>query len=199
MKTVRSYVDLSETDLLIFLQQGDQRAFQEIYNRYSGRIYGNIFRMVKSVEIAEDVLQIVFIKVWDKRLTIDTNKLFKPYIYQIAENAVYDCFRKAARDKLMFSKIIATNEISYSHVEQWVYEKESKAILEEAVAQLSPKRRQIYRLCKLEGHTYDQVSKTLGISPSTVNDHIVKASKTVKEYLIDAKYYIPLMLFLFGL
>lgn len=197
-KTVRSYIDWSETDLLVCLQRGDQLAFQELYNRYSGKIYRNILRMIKSAEMADDILQVVFIKIWDKRLMIDSDKSFKLYIAQIARNAVYDCFRETARDKVMISKMILLNEASYSHIEQWLYDKENKAILEEAVDQLPPRRKQIYQLCKLEGHSYDQVSEILGISPSTINDHIVKASKTLREYLIDTRYYMPLILFLLG-
>ncbi|NGM62786.1 sigma-70 family RNA polymerase sigma factor [Sphingobacterium sp. SGG-5] len=189
-------VDSAEVDLLTSLQQGDQHAFELLYSRYSSAIYRNILRMVKSVETAEDLLQVVFLKVWDKRAVLDTEKSFKSFLYRVAENIVYDYFRKAARDRNMLSKMMLHGENSYQHIEKWVDEKENKAILEKAIAQLSPKRQQIYQLCKLEGYSYDQISKMLGISPATVNDHIVKASKVVKEYLLNTRYYIPLLILL---
>ncbi len=188
--------DLIETDLLTSLRRGDEHAFEILYERYSSQIYSNILRMVKSVEVAEDLLQLVFIRVWDKRSTLDIDKSFKSFLYRIAENIVYDYFRKAARDRDLLSKMMLHGEASYLHIEHWVDEKENKAVLEKALAKLPPKRRQIYQLCKLEGHSYSQISEMLGISPSTVNDHIVKASKTVKEYLLNTRYYIPLIIFL---
>lgn len=188
--------DFIETNLITSLQRGDQHAFEVLYNQYSGPIYGNILRMVKSVETAEDLLQIVFLKVWDKRAVLDAEKSFKSFLYRVAENVVYDYFRKAARDRDMLSKLMLHGEESYQHIERWVDEKENKAILEKAIAQLPPKRQQIYQLRKLEGYSYDQIGEMLGISPSTVNDHIVKASKIVKEYLLNTRYYIPLLILL---
>lgn len=189
-------IDTVEIDLLISLREGDQQAFEMLYNRYNDKIYNNILRMVKSSETTQDLLQIVFIKLWHKKESIDLQKSFKSFLYRIAENVVYDYFRQVARDREMLSKLMLHTEAGYLHIDQWLDDKENKALLEKAIAQLPTKRQQIYRLCKLEGHSYDQVSAMLGLSPSTVNDHIVKGTKTVKEYLLKTQYYIPLLILL---
>lgn len=197
-KSAGLYVDLSETALLDLVKQSDQRAFRELYNRYNGKLYGNIQRMTKSSDIADDILQMVFVKLWENRLTIDIDRSFKSYIYQIAQNTVFDHFRKNARDRALIA--IASRqreelEINESPVEKWLGEKEDKRILRKAVDRLPPRRKEIYQLCKLEGYSYDQVSELLGISTSTINDHIVKASKTLKEYMIYTRHYIPILFF----
>ncbi|MBD1424244.1 RNA polymerase sigma factor [Sphingobacterium arenae] len=201
MKTrVGLYVDLSEIALLDLVKQSDQHAFQELYNRYSSKLYGNILRMTKSNDSADDILQVVFVRIWENRLTINTDRSFKSYIYQITQNAVFDSFRKKARDRALLSVTAREREereTRESPTEQWLSEKDDKAVLKKAVDQLPPRRREIYQLCKLEGYSYDQVSELLGISTSTVNDHIVKASKTLKEYLQYTHYYIPALFFLF--
>lgn len=197
-KSAGLYVDLSETALLDLVRQSNQCAFRELYNRYSSQLYGNIQRMTKSSDAADDILQNVFIKIWEHRAAIDTNRSFKAYIHQIAQNAVFDNFRKEARNRTLIATTSRQREeleISESPTEKWLGEKEDKRMLKKAVDQLPRRRREIYQLCKLEGYSYDQVSELLGISTSTINDHIVKASKTLKEYLVYTRHYIPILFF----
>ncbi|MCT1523802.1 RNA polymerase sigma factor [Sphingobacterium hotanense] len=197
-KNAKLHVELPEIALLDLMKQGDQGAFRELYNRYSGKLYSNILRMTKSNDTADDILQGVFIKIWENRFAIDTTRSFKSFIYQIAQNTVFDNFRKEARYRVLVSTTARKREElekSESPTEKWIGAKEDKTILENAVSQLPPRRREIYQLCKLEGLTYDQVSEKMGISISTINDHIVKASKTLREYLVQSRYYTLLLLF----
>lgn len=197
-KNTGSYVDLPENALIDLVKQSDQYAFRELYDRYSGKLYGNIQRMTKSSDVADDILQVVFVKIWENRFIIDTDRSFKSFIYQIAQNAVFDNFRKEARQRALASATSRHREElenSESPIEKWLGQKEDKTVLENAVEKLPPRRREIYQLCKLEGLTYAQVSKILGVSTSTINDHIVKASKTLKEHLLHTRYYILLLCF----
>jgi len=184
---MRLYSDIDEKQLLVLLRQGDKQAFGELYYQYSPRIYTNLVKLLKSDHLAEELLQDVFVKVWDKRENIDIEKSFRSYLFRIAENQVYDFFRKAARDKKMEAYLINAASEFYSHVEEALYHKENTAILNRAIAQLPPKRRHIFTLCKLEGKSYEEVSRQLGISTSTINDHVVKASRSVREYLLLSK------------
>ena len=197
-KSAKLYVELPEIALLNLVKQDDQGAFRELYNRYSGKLYGNILRMTKSKDIADDILQNVFIKICENRFAIDTTRSFKSFIYQIAQNTVFDNFRKEARHRVLASSAARQREEleqSESPTEKWIGAKEDKTMLENAVSKLPPRRREIYQLCKLEGLTYDQVSEIMGISTSTINDHIVKASKALREYLTQTRYYTMLLLF----
>lgn len=184
---MRPYSDIDEKQLLVLLRQGDRQAFGELYQQYSSRIYGNLKKLLKSDHLAEELLQDVFVKIWDKRLGIDTEKSFRSYLFRIAENQVYDFFRKAARDRKLEAHLVDAASEFYSHVEEALYRKESAAIINEAIAQLPPKRRRIFTLCKLEGRSYEEVSLLLGISTSTINDHVVKASRSIREYLLLSK------------
>lgn len=182
-----SYPKLDEKEILFLLKSDDTQAFGELYSRYKVQIFCNIRRLVKSEDIAEELLQDVFVKVWDKRDLIDPEKSFRSYLFRIAENIVYDFFRKAARDKKLEAHLMSVATEFYSHIEENLYTKESALILNRAVEQLPPQRRKVFMLCKLEGRSYEEVSEMLGISTSTVNDHIVKASRSIKEYLFLSK------------
>jgi RNA polymerase sigma-70 factor (family 1) len=177
---VTSFSD--EKELLLLLQNGNEQAFEKIYKFYSTRLYGNLLKLVKSETEAQEILQDVFLKIWDNRQRIDIGKSFRSYLFKIAENKVYDFFRKAARDKKRKAQLIslATNE--YVPVEELWQSDEKSAILQKAIDSLPPQRQLVFRLCKLEGKSYKQVSELLGISVSTISDHIVKATKSIRDY-----------------
>ena len=182
---MQKYFFIDEKELLLLLKHGHEAAFEKIYKLYSPRLFGNIYKMVKSQATAQEILQEVFIKIWNNRGGLDPERCFRSYLFRIAENIVYDFFRKVARDKKMQSRLLALAIEHYEHIEEMLLRKENALILQKAIDSLSPQRHEVFRLCKLEGKSYDEVSKQLGISASTISDHIVKANKAVREYLID--------------
>lgn len=177
----QAIINSEEIQLLIALKSGDRLAFEKIYQTYSPKIYLNILRMVKSVEDAQEILQDVFIKVWEKRELIDPEQSFKSYLFQISRFTVYNFIRKINLDKKMRAYLARENSELYTHIEESIAYVESDRFILDAIEELPPQRRQIYKLCKIEGKTYAEVSKLLCISPSTINDHIVKATKFLKE------------------
>ena len=176
---------IDEKELLLLLKQGHEAAFEEIYKLYSSRLFGNIYRMVKSESTSQEILQEVFIKVWNNRTGIDPERSFRSYLFRIAENKVYDFFPKVSRDKKMHAHIIVIATEHYEHIEELLLRKEDNEIVHKAINSLSPQRQLVFRLCKLEGKSYAEVGRELDISVSTISDHIVKAKKTVREYLFD--------------
>lgn len=174
-----------EKELLYRLKQGDEPAFEKLYQAYSSRLFGNLYKMVKSEEVAQEILQDVFLKIWRYRATIDPEKSFRSFLFRIAENNVYDFFRKAARDKKLEAQLLAVATEHYEHIEELLLKKENSALLNKAITSLPPQRQQIFRLIKLEEKSYEEVSQMLGISVSTISDHIVKAGKSVREYLFS--------------
>ncbi|MCS4228844.1 MULTISPECIES: RNA polymerase sigma factor [Sphingobacterium] len=175
------YDHIEEKENLLALRSGCQTAFRQIYTLYSGRIYLNIRKMVKSEQDAAELLQEVFIKVWDKRELIDPEQSFRSYLFQIAKYTVYNFIRKNNLEKQIQAYLSQHNTQLYSHVEEQLDEKQDEQWLSQTIEQLPPQRRLIYKLCKIEGKSYAEVSTLLRISTSTINDHIVKATKYIKE------------------
>lgn len=171
-----------EQELLALLHRGSEQAFEKIYNHYSIRLYANLLKLVKSEAEAQEILQDVFLKVWNNREQIDLSKSFKAYLFKIAENKVYDFFRKLARDKKKMAVLLTTTSGENVPDEANLFTEENTALLEKAIGALPPQRQQVFRLCKLEGKSYREVSKELDISESTISDHIVKATKSIRIY-----------------
>ena len=174
---------LSEEVYLTRLVNADRDAFAFFYEKYSPALHQKLNKMVKIAEIADELLQDVFLKVWIKKDTIDIERPFKAWLYTIAQNTVYDYYRKLAQDKKMQDHLIHTFATFYNQTEDYIYDKERTAVLNEAIDQLPPQRREIFRLCKLEEKSYKEVAEQLNISVSTVSNQLVHATKAVKDHV----------------
>lgn len=172
-----------EKELLIQLREGSAQALDYFYHQYSLRIYRKLLKMVRVDVIAEELVQDVFVRIWEKRHQIDPDRSFKSYLFTIAQNLVYDLYRKVAREERLQEVIRAASSELYMHVEEGVFLKETSEILNKAINNLPSQQKLVFTLCKLEGKSYEHASATLGISTSTINSHIVKATKSIKGYM----------------
>lgn len=171
-----------ERELLTRLRKGDESAFVAIYDRYKDALAMRLLYLLKSDALAEEALQDLFLKVWDRRATIEPDKSFKAYLFRIAESITYDIFRKAKLQRNIFAKLVAANTGWYTHIEETIIDSENRGILEAMLQRLPSKRRKIFVACKLEGKCYKEVAREYGISTTTVNDHIQKATQYLKTY-----------------
>ncbi len=174
----------------------ERQSFNALYEEYSARIYGNVLKMVKDPETAQELLQDIFVKVWEKRGLITPGRPWGPYLFQIARNHVCDYFRKEASNKKLEAHLMAANNEAYTHIEEEIIYKESQQLLWRAIEKLSPQRRQVFTLCRIEGKSYFEISHLLGISTSTVSDHMLKASRFIRSELLTSEAYIALVFML---
>lgn len=173
----------AEQELLEQLRSGSEAAFTKMYRLYSAPLFKKILRMVYDEDIAKELLQDLFMKIWEGREKIDSSRSFKSYLYAVGINMVYDHFRKTVKTNAMIVKLISTAVEQYTHTEESIIEKETMDIINSAVQKLPPQRKRVFVLCKLEGKTYAEVSKELNISSSTIHDHMVKANSLIRKYL----------------
>jgi RNA polymerase sigma-70 factor (family 1) len=166
------------------LQHGSEQAFTLLYDIYSKQLYRNILRLVKDEDVAEELLQDLFLKIWESRGNINPEKSFKSFLYKVAENLVYAHFRKLAKDNKLIAKLVVSYVDVDTYAEEAMIAKENHELLKKAIEKLPPQRKRIFTLCRLEGKSYEEVSNELGISTSTISNHIVKANKTVKQYFL---------------
>ena len=150
-----------EKEILLRLIQGDEQAFEKIYRLYSNRLYGKLLKLLKSVPQTEEILQDVFLKVWEYRASIDPEKSFRAFLFKIAENKAYDFFRKAALHKEFETELIALSTSNYTMLEELIGDEEKSVLLEKAINNLPPQRQQVFRLCKLERKSYNEVSRII--------------------------------------
>lgn len=179
---------------IISLKQGDAQAFGRVYDQYSAMLLAKILRMVKDTDAAEELLQDVFLKVWNNREKIDAAQPFKPWIYAIAVNTVYDYYRKLSRDARLQQELIYHFAELYKNTDDNFVFEQRQELLDKALQQLPPQRLAIFKLCRIDGKSYQEAAQELGISPSTVSNQLVQATKTIKEYIFNSKLLLLLLI-----
>src|SRR5690606_22494510 len=140
-----------ERDLLRRLRDGDEEAFAVIFHRYKDPLTHRLLYLLKSETLTQDVLQDLFLKVWGQRSYIDIDKSFRSFLYRVAENMVFDLFRKAKKERAVFQEILQASSEFYTHVEERVFKEEEIHLLQSLLDKLPRRRKEIFIACKLEG------------------------------------------------
>ncbi|GAB2816406.1 RNA polymerase sigma factor [Ferruginibacter profundus] len=191
-------VAYDETALLKRLKEGDTTAFIQLYDHYHHPLYIFILRFVKVPEYAEDVLQDVFLKIWEIRERINPDLSFNAYLYKICRNKVFKLLKKIVTDNAMQTQLMNQLETATEapHLKlQW---KQYNDLLHKAVNQLPPQRQKVFKLCREQGKSYDEVAEELGISRNTIKEHMVAAMKSIKEYIFQHGELSLLLLFFYS-
>lgn len=169
--------------LLLQLKQGYEPAFNKLYLVYSKSLYKKIDALVKDESVSDELLQDLFLKIWEKRADIKPDQPFRAFLYTVANNLVFDYFRKVSKDKRLHARLLINAVDYYMQTEEAIIGKETSGIIEEAIAKLSEQRRKVFVLCKIEGKSYQEAAAILGITVATVNSHMVNSVRFIKAYL----------------
>jgi RNA polymerase sigma-70 factor (ECF subfamily) len=186
-----------DKELTALLKNGNVLAFTQLYHKYSPKMYANMFKMVKDKEVVEEMVQVLFSRIWQQRETITYERDFSAYLYRAGSHLVCDFYRKLESDRKMTTQFKSTIIEHYSHIEEKIFFKESEDLLEQALSELSPQQRQVYQLCKLDGFSYKETATKLGISPHTVKEYLCKAKNTVKSYMVKNMEIVTFLMFCF--
>lgn len=173
----------AEALLVMELKKGNEKAFVKLYDTYKDRIYAYNLKLLKSQNHAEELLQEVFMKVWEKRDTLDTSRSFKSFLFTIARNKCFDFLEKASNDTKLREELFYQSQKFYTASDMKVIEADFERIKKEAYDRLPPKRREIFEMSREHGMTYDEISAELGISPSTVKSQMNKALESMRLFL----------------
>jgi RNA polymerase sigma-70 factor (ECF subfamily) len=149
-------------------------AFDAIYEKFCKRIYAFIIRYVKSDADAEEIIQEVFLKIWENKDKIDVYSSFESYIFTISYNSTISLLRKRVSEKKYIEhlKALQTTENVFEITDE-VYYNELNSQIQSLLSELTPRQKEIFLLSREIGLTHDEIAKKLGISPNTVKNHIV--------------------------
>ena len=174
---------ISDAVLALFIKRGEKEAFSELYERYAAKIYHFSLSYLKNEADAKNLVQEVFIQVWEKRESLDTSKNIRSYIFKITVNAIYD-FIKHKNIEDAFNNFARINfDIHTNDTWDSVIFEEMKSILNRLVDQMPEQRRIIFNLSKRKGLTNKEIAQKLNISKRTVENQLYRAIIYLKEKL----------------
>lgn len=160
---------------------GEECAFAELHQKYSISIFNYIRKFVNSADLAEDLTQEVFIKMWQVRARLHDVQSLKAYLFIIARNHTLNSLKKAFRSDVAMAEVINSFVEERRDTEEDLLSKEYLAYLQKALDTLAPRTREIFMLCREHGKSYDEVAEALGISRNAVKNHMVSSMKILKS------------------
>ncbi|QEC78519.1 RNA polymerase sigma-70 factor [Mucilaginibacter ginsenosidivorax] len=176
------YKLINETALFAELAKGNESAFETIYHHYNKRLSPFVDKMVRSPELAEEIIQDIFVQLWMNRHLLEEVKHPTSYLFNIATNKTLDYLKKIANNAKLMDKIAYRSTELTNDTEERVIFRESAAIIEMAVSALPEQRKLIYHLSRNEGLTHEQIAERLNISRNTVKNQLVTALKSIRMF-----------------
>jgi RNA polymerase sigma-70 factor (ECF subfamily) len=175
--------DSDTTGLLIQMADGDPTAFRAIYEQFQDKVFAYAWRFTKSRHTAVEVVQHVFIKLWEKRAGIDPKDHFEGYVMRITQNHILNLLRNTARDQVKKEQLLHNMQRLHHEPEEYLLEKELTAVYNNAIEALPPQKKIIYHLRHKEGLSHAAIAEQLQISPLTVKKHMAEAVKLIRQYV----------------
>jgi RNA polymerase sigma-70 factor (ECF subfamily) len=165
------------------LKGGDHRTYEAVFKSWYAPLCTYACSLLRSMDEAEDVVQKMFCTLWDKRTEIEVQTSLKSYLYR----AVYNhCLNRLKHEKVKAtykSDVLHTSEEAYDGIDSRMVQNELTAELAHAVAQLPEQCRNVFELSRAEHLTYSEIAERLKISRNTVENHICKALRLLREQL----------------
>ncbi|SEN38585.1 RNA polymerase sigma-70 factor, ECF subfamily [Chitinophaga rupis] len=193
----------TDQDLLKKLKEGDEPAFRELYARHNRQVLAFAYHMTHSAIDAEDILQETFLRLWTGREQLPDIMHVGNYLFTIAKNKTLDHLRKVSLQQKLIDQVWANLSETTNDLELQLEARESKNLIQQAVAQLSPQKQTIFQLSRQQGLNHDEIAAQLRLSKSRVKNLLVETLKYIRTYLsqhavltaflfqVACKYLIP--------
>ncbi|MBS1660329.1 MAG: sigma-70 family RNA polymerase sigma factor [Bacteroidetes bacterium] len=173
-------INANEYELVRRLLLSETAAFDTLYHKYHNPLYFNILKLTKDAEAARDILQDVFITLWKQRMTLDPQQSILPWLFVVSYNKSVDYLKRTSAESALVYETQGLAQVLPGEAEL----KEAQLqLLEEAIRRLSPQKRKVFVLCKLQGKSYEETAEEMHISKHTVKEYLSGALVSIKGYV----------------
>lgn len=189
-----------ERALFLRIANGDEAAFAKLFHLWRDKLYFFILRITHSPEMAEDVLQDVFTKLWINRAKMTDFEYFQAYFYKMAQNHAISLMRRMAQETIILAELKKEMPAASPSLDEGMFQKELDKKMQAILEKLPPQQRLVYKMTREEGLKQEQIALQLKISPSTVKNHMTCALRTIRhdllQYFRTTDFYLLVALFL---
>lgn len=179
---------------IVQLMHDDEEALRSIYDAFSSQVFDVAFLILKDTGWSEDVVQEVFVKLWNSRAKLDPSGSLLSYLYVLTKRSSFNKLRDIKKFSSDFEQlwINISQQSDCSH--EKLIAKELSDRLDGLLEKLPERQREVFKLSRFEGLTYQQIAEALNVSPNTVKNHMVQALKTLRNSALNIDYMVLLLL-----
>lgn len=182
-----------DSKVVELLRLGDVDAFEKVFFSFADRLYYFALRYLRNQHDAEEIVQEVFVKLWENRENLNQDLSFSGYLFTIARNTIFNQNRKKVNEQAYHEYVRNYLENSSTKTEDDLIYSDIKSLIDKVVEELPPQRKLIYKLSRESGLSYREIAQQLNLSERTVEAHIRLALKTLTE-VIDNNFVLPILL-----
>ncbi len=164
---------------VLSIKNGDIKAFEQAYHQWSAKVYTFILKQCHTEEIAEEVVQLVFMRLWEKRANLSMEHSLSSQLFRMSKTIFIDELRKTAQSRKYQQNLQQSGVPVFS--ENTLEHKEALEMVYQAIEQMPPVRKQIFMMSRMEHLSCKEIAAKLSISPKTVENHISLALKHLRR------------------
>jgi len=181
---MKEQVSISQDDFLKReFEEQNNFTFDELFHKYSKKVYGISKSFCLSHQDAEEIVQEVFIKLWNNIKNLDPTFSIQAYIISITKNSILNFLRKKAVRQNYLQDLARSNQKNKNHVEDFIYYNDLLSKLNQCINNLPPQRQKIFTMVCFEGFSSEEISSKLHLSKRTVEHHLYIANKFIRKQL----------------
>ena len=180
---MKDFTLYSDEELMREIKADNMFAFDVLYKKYSKKLYNFGYSILKSQEEAENLIQDVYLNLWENRYQVEKDSSIKYYLFTIAYNSAISIIRKKARESEFIEYLKSLQEINEEPVNVELEYNELTNKLDEIIKALPQRQKEVYLLHKVEGLKYKEIAERLNISENTIENHMSRALKIIREKL----------------
>lgn len=171
----------SDAELVRRIRGGDERALEAVFRAHYAGMAAFVDRFVRANDVAEELVQDVFFKLWRKREELSEIESLRTYLYRAARNTALNWLRRQKLERRWLEEHAGEGEPATTHAADDDAEGQEVAVaVQEAIHRLPPRCREVFLLSRDGGLTYAEIARTLGISVKTVETQMGRALKSLR-------------------
>ncbi|MEZ2334630.1 RNA polymerase sigma factor [Mucilaginibacter sp. RCC_168] len=174
---------VSEIELIVLIKEGDIRAFDEFYKRNWRMLYQTAYRSTSSQEDAKDLVQTVFINLWNCRQNLNPDAYTPSYLFKILKNNVINFYKQDSARRKRLEQLLYFDEVNQYTNEDNLMAKELSVVIDGEISELPRKMQEVFILSRRQHLSVNEISETLNITPRTVKNQLSNALKILRTKL----------------
>lgn len=171
---------MTERELIASLKLGDEVAFTALYKLYWGKVHNFSRLYLSSMDEVEEIVQEVFVKLWEARIFLKEDESFKGFLFIITRNLIFNQFRKSFNENAYKMTVLNSANIEYD-IESEVNATDLQIYINKLISDLTPRQQEVFRMSREEHLSYKEIAMRLSISEKTVERHINEALKFLRK------------------
>lgn len=167
------------------LALGDISAFNRLYAHYHKQVHANILKLVHSPESASELLQDVFVSLWQNRFKFESRESVGGWLFVVSYNKSLNSIRQKLKETVEYVGEYPNLSIIADSAEDDEELHRQLALIDDAIAILPARKKEVFKLCRYEGRSKADVAALLGISQQSVSDYLKQSNKAIKMHVMQ--------------